>query len=488
MTTTPGRRKREHPEAIEEENLTFFCRFLFHPGYGSKIEPIESQGMRIRGTIYSECMFAYQSAGWENDDDGDKKVSDGFSVAAMRLHVSVLPDDLPCRSDETDKITKYLRDAIKRKGENKPLYISGMPGTGKTACVMSCVKKLRAEALKGKLENFDFVMVNGLQLQNPADAYSVILRKMSGVKCGFQAALSKLQAYFKDSDTENQERESVICLVDELDFLMLRNDNVIYNLFDWPLRRNSGLIIVGIANTMDLPERMSTRVLSRLQSGIGMERMVFAPYSFDQVLEILKTRLRDSDVFEKKSLEMSARIAASTAGDLRTALKICQRSIELHRDGLNQDLRQSTEKKVSYASVQLSVKEYRATPLLSALVHSCQLDKAIIVSMCKHYATTGLFGMSSSEIYDRLEDIKKQIMSTANTSLKGLLFAMPSIGVLNERLNSLCSRGLLSKTFAKSIGIQSLRMIYSIVCGIADVSAALRDDKFGQLLSGDTHK
>jgi len=38
-----------------------------------------------------------------------------------------------------------------------------------------------------------------------------------------------------------------------------------YNLFDWPTRRHGRLVVLTIANTMDLPERiMINRVASRL--------------------------------------------------------------------------------------------------------------------------------------------------------------------------------------------------------------------------------
>lgn len=50
---------------------------------------------------------------------------------------------------------------------------------------------------------------------------------------------------------------------------MLRNrrQDVIYNLFDWPSKPNSRFIVLTIANTMDLPERLlKGRVTSRLVS------------------------------------------------------------------------------------------------------------------------------------------------------------------------------------------------------------------------------
>jgi len=47
--------------------------------------------------------------------------------------------------------------------------------------------------------------------------------------------------------------------------LWTKKQSVIYNIFDWPTRRDARLVVVAIANTMDLPERMMiSRVASRL--------------------------------------------------------------------------------------------------------------------------------------------------------------------------------------------------------------------------------
>jgi origin recognition complex subunit 1 len=55
-------------------------------------------------------------------------------------------------------------------------------------------------------------------------------------------------------------------LVDELDQFLTGNQKVIYNFFDWPNRPSSKLIVIAIANTMDLPERV---MLNRVSSRIG---------------------------------------------------------------------------------------------------------------------------------------------------------------------------------------------------------------------------
>jgi len=46
--------------------------------------------------------------------------------------------------------------------------------------------------------------------------------------------------------------------VDELDFLITRSLDVVYQFYDWS-SFSKGFVLITIANTMDLPERLSTR-------------------------------------------------------------------------------------------------------------------------------------------------------------------------------------------------------------------------------------
>lgn len=53
--------------------------------------------------------------------------------------------------------------------------------------------------------------------------------------------------------------------MDELDQLMTTKQDVVYNFFNWPTLVGSKIVVLAVANTMDLPERVMTgRVRSRL--------------------------------------------------------------------------------------------------------------------------------------------------------------------------------------------------------------------------------
>lgn len=56
------------------------------------------------------------------------------------------------------------------------MYISGVPGTGKTATVREVARHLRQAAQKFELPPFNFVEINGMRLTEPHQAYVSILK------------------------------------------------------------------------------------------------------------------------------------------------------------------------------------------------------------------------------------------------------------------------------------------------------------------------
>lgn len=66
-------------------------------------------------------------------------------------------------------------------------------------------------------------------------------------------------------------------MLDELDQMVTRKQEVMYNFFEWPNRPASKLIIVAIANTMDLPEKMLTnKISSRLGKQLEKKKKNYA--------------------------------------------------------------------------------------------------------------------------------------------------------------------------------------------------------------------
>ena len=70
------------------------------------------------------------------------------------------------------------------------MYISGVPGTGKTATVHEVIRSI--EEAQDDLPEFTFIEINGMKLTEPAQAYSTFL-KVSAVNTR-QYVLTKLHS------------------------------------------------------------------------------------------------------------------------------------------------------------------------------------------------------------------------------------------------------------------------------------------------------
>jgi len=62
--------------------------------------------------------------------------------------------------------------------------------------------------------------------------------------------------------TPSPRRQCAVVLLDEIDQLWTRKQEVMYNLFDWPTHKYARLVLVAVANTMDLPERWVRIILA----------------------------------------------------------------------------------------------------------------------------------------------------------------------------------------------------------------------------------
>ncbi|KAF1956136.1 P-loop containing nucleoside triphosphate hydrolase protein [Byssothecium circinans] len=265
-------------------------------------------------------------------------ISSPFQIARSQLHVSSVPAALPCREEEFSAVYSHLEAAI-TDGSGSCIYISGTPGTGKTATVREVVAQLHASVLSEELDDFIFVEINGMKVTDPHQSYSLLWEALRGDRVSPSHALELLEREFS---TPSPRRVPCVVLMDELDQLVTKNQSVMYNFFNWPGLRHSRLIVLAVANTMDLPERtLSNKISSRL----GLTRITFPGYTHDQLMLIIQSRLEGvpGNIVHPDAVQFAARKVAAVSGDARRALDICRRAVEiaepeaLARDGEGED-------------------------------------------------------------------------------------------------------------------------------------------------------
>jgi origin recognition complex subunit 1 len=169
-----------------------------------------------------------------------------------------------------------------------------MPGIGKTATTLEVIESMLEEG-----HDFSFLHINAMQITNPNLVYTIICESITGHRLNPTSAALFLDNFFKKKDRANlllsltrsrneAELKKVkaeaskirVILIDELDALVTSKQTLLYNLFDWPCHQNSRLLVISIANTMDLPERLQEKI----KSFIGKNRLVYDPYNKEQIL------------------------------------------------------------------------------------------------------------------------------------------------------------------------------------------------------------
>lgn len=138
-------------------------------------------------------------------------------------------------------------------------------------------------------------------------------------------------------------------VIDELDFLVTRGQQEIYEFFNWPQNPHSKLAVIGIANTVNLPEQLIPKIASRLEM---TERISFAAYKFEQIVTILDERVKDLKVFDIKAIELCAKKVATYSGDIRRAFDVCRRALEMVEDRIN-----AAKDTVSEEDIKVKVKD-----------------------------------------------------------------------------------------------------------------------------------
>jgi len=108
--------------------------------------------------------------------------------------------------------------------------------------------------------------------------------------------------------------------LDELDYLITKDQNLLYNLFDWPHNKQSKLIIIGIANTMNLPEQLLPKITSRM----GNRRLVYKPYTSHQIEKILLSRIEKMDIIRPEAITFLSKKIATFSSDIRRTLHVCR--------------------------------------------------------------------------------------------------------------------------------------------------------------------
>jgi origin recognition complex subunit 1 len=108
----------------------------------------------------------------------DQSSLSAYEKARIKLHVANTPDCLPCRDKQFSDIFNFIETNLKNL-TGGCMYVSGVPGTGKTLTTRQVVMCLQDAMQHKAVPNFRFIEVNAFQVTEPHQIYKLIYKVTS---------------------------------------------------------------------------------------------------------------------------------------------------------------------------------------------------------------------------------------------------------------------------------------------------------------------
>lgn len=245
------------------------------------------------------------------------------------------------RDPEREKVSTFISGCVESQ-KGGCLYISGPPGTGKSAMVGEVCQDIDLSSVKVS-------HVNCASMRSARDVYSrliqdfgdetEIFKKSDGDRLKSMFLPSKLQCLYLVS-------------LDEMDHLLTGDSGVLQSLFEWSLHAKSSLILIGIANALDLTDRSLPQLKAK---NLKPNLLPFLPYNAVSIANVITNKLRsllpvgeESDpkfvpFLQPAAIQLCAKKVASQTGDLRKAFELIKRAI----DAIEQETQQKLEKQAA---------------------------------------------------------------------------------------------------------------------------------------------
>ncbi|KAL0141590.1 P-loop containing nucleoside triphosphate hydrolase protein [Mucor lusitanicus] len=376
-----------------------------------------------------------------NKSNKGKQEETMYQKAKAVFRRTAIPSRLIGRGDEREQMLSFWKEHVLA---NKPgcLYISGMPGTGKTAMLTEVIRRMEDDIMALRSHHVSTVVVNCMSVREPKQIYQKLIEELS------PAASIQQDVVKQAEELINADKKKLyVVILDEIDSLITRDQDVLYKIFEWASLPTSRLVLIGIANALDLTDRILPRLRAK---NCEPQLMNFNPYQVSEITSIIRDRLfslmedpedpfapppkavdgTPAPLIQANAIELCARKVAASMGDLRTALDVCRQAIELAE-------MEQKKKNAAAATATTVLGEQRNGATLSAV----QEPKVTVVHVMK--VLNVVFGSSTTQKLKQLNLQQKIVLGVIlvmlRTCKKGNKKDQLVMGKFREQYSALCS-------------------------------------------------
>lgn len=323
------------------------------------------------------------------------------------LRHSYTPDVLVHRDIQTEELATILVSALRGETPSN-ILIYGKTGTGKTAVTRFVGNELEKTSIKMNVKcsviyiNCEIVDTQYRLLANLARHLGEDI-PMTGWPTDHV-----FERFREALDTKKQ---VLIIILDEIDKLVKKNDDVLYNLSRInTILQSSKVSIIGVSNDLKFTEFLDPRV----KSSLGEEEIIYPPYDADQIRDILSQRADiayNANILDKDVIPLCAALAAQEHGDARRALDLLRVSGEIAE--------RNHEKKVTSKHVRIAQKKIEIDRIIEVIKTLPTQSKIVLFSILI--------------MYNKEENIKYKITTGEVYNIYKILCRFVDIDILTQR-------------------------------------------------------
>ncbi len=337
------------------------------------------------------------------------------------LRHTYTPNELPHRDEQIKALATILAPALKYETPSN-ILIYGKTGTGKTATVKFVARQL--EEMSSKLNVRCLVHYMNCELIDTQYRVFASIANALGRNIPM-TGLPTDYVYEEMRKALDSKRRVVIIVLDEIDKLVKKGDEALYNLTRINSElKNAKVSIIGISNDLKFKSFLDPRVLSSLSE----EEIVFPPYNAEQLKDILEQRARlafHEGVLDDDVIPYCSALAAQEHGDARKALDLLRVSGEIaERENSDRVTREHVKKAIKKIESDQIAETVRTLP-----THSKVLLFGMIV-----LTESGYRKFTTGEVYAIYKNLCKRIGLEPLTQrrISDLISELDMLGIINS--------------------------------------------------------
>ena len=400
-----------------------------------------------------------------------------YSCARQLFTRSADPGPLVGREAERKELDTFVRKAIHSRS-GRCLYVSGPPGTGKSALVKEVCRGVH------DAEGVETSYINCMSATYSKDICGKLRRDLLGDNYESESdGIAHLKSIFVPKKKSTS--AFYIVALDEIDHLLTLDMEILCTLFEWSLESCSRLVLIGIANALDLTDRLLPRLKAR---NLKPQLLPFLPYTAAQIASVITSKLNSlcpsdepsspvcTPFLHPSAIQLCSKKVASQTGDLRKAFDIVYRTIDLVEIEAKQDRqRESTSPPLQNSPTRNALRE---NPNLSSpRPHPSLIDLTVLTAPRANIAHVSRVSAAA------LSNGTSQRLRTLNLQQKAALCALVS-HQKSIRKSKSCIFGTPSKAPFAASTMSKLYSTYCILCKRENALHPLTGTEFADVVTG----